>query len=86
MSLLDLLRSEARMHVAMRQGSAYGAWRMLVEKPLIEAALELTAGNQVQAAVLLGVNRNTLRKRLREYGICPAWDRVVERTQQEVMQ
>ena len=72
MTLYDLLRQEAREHVATSQSEAWGTWRLLVEKPLIEAALELTAGNQVQASLLLGVNRNTLRKRLREYGIATA--------------
>lgn len=35
------------------------------EKPLISAALEMTAGNQLKAAELLGLNRNTLRKKIR---------------------
>ncbi len=37
-----------------------------VERALAEAALEVTDGNQVQAARLLGISRNTLRKRTRE--------------------
>ena len=40
-----------------------------VEHPLIVATLELTRGNQVKAAEILGINRNTLRKRIRELGI-----------------
>ena len=40
-----------------------------VEYPLIVATLELTRGNQVRAADILGINRNTLRKRIRELGI-----------------
>ena len=40
-----------------------------VEFPLIVATLELTRGNQVKAAEILGINRNTLRKRIRELGI-----------------
>ena len=39
------------------------------EKPLLEFALSETAGNQLRAASLLGINRNTLRKRLGELGI-----------------
>lgn len=35
------------------------------EKPLISAALEMTEGNQLKAAELLGLNRNTLRKKIR---------------------
>ena len=36
-----------------------------VEEPLISAALAATRGNQIRAAELLGVNRNTLRSRIR---------------------
>ena len=37
-----------------------------VEAPLITAALAATRGNQIRAAELLGLNRNTLRKKIRE--------------------
>ena len=40
-----------------------------VEKPLIEVVLHKVGGNQTQAAELLGLNRNTLRKKIRTYGI-----------------
>ena len=40
-----------------------------VEVPLISAALGATRGNQIKAAELLGVNRNTLRKKIRELDI-----------------
>jgi len=43
----------------------------LVEKPLLKAVLRETRGSQVKAAALLGINRNTLRKKLREHGIDP---------------
>lgn len=41
----------------------------LVERPLIEAVLERTGGNQLRAAEALGINRNTLRKRITDLGI-----------------
>jgi len=40
-----------------------------VEYPLILAALTATRGNQIRAADLLGLNRNTLRKKIRELGV-----------------
>jgi two-component system nitrogen regulation response regulator GlnG len=41
----------------------------LVEKPLLRAVLRETSGNQVRAAQILGINRNTLRKKLTEHAI-----------------
>ncbi len=40
-----------------------------VERPLITLTLQATRGNQVRAADVLGINRNTLRKKIRELGI-----------------
>ena len=40
-----------------------------VERPLISICLEATRGNQIKAAALLGLNRNTLRKKIRELDI-----------------
>jgi DNA-binding protein Fis len=44
----------------------------VMERPLLLHALSLTGGNQLRAARLLGVNRNTLRKRCRDLGLEPA--------------
>lgn len=38
-----------------------------VERPLFEAVLDYTNGNQSEAAEILGINRGTLRKKLRNY-------------------
>jgi two-component system nitrogen regulation response regulator GlnG len=40
-----------------------------MERPLLTICLEATRGNQIKAAELLGLNRNTLRKKLRELDI-----------------
>ena len=40
-----------------------------IEHPLLSAALAATRGNQIRAADLLGVNRNTLRKKIRDLDI-----------------
>jgi len=40
-----------------------------VEKPLLSATLRKTGGNQIRAAEILGLNRNTLRKKMRSLNL-----------------
>jgi two-component system nitrogen regulation response regulator GlnG len=56
----------------MKSSSARNLHHMLisaVERPLIALVLKETNGNQIKAAHLLGVNRNTLRKKITELRI-----------------
>jgi len=41
----------------------------VVEKPLLTYILDPAEGNQTRAADMLGINRNTLRKKMREHGL-----------------
>ena len=61
-----------RDSAASESGRLYRSVMARVETPLLRLALELSAGNQLKAARLLGINRNTLRKRLRLLGLLPA--------------
>lgn len=53
------------------EGGVYHAALAAFERPLFEQVLERTEGNQLRAARMLGINRNTLRKRLSELDIAP---------------
>ena len=57
--------------IALKDGTLYDTLLAEVELPLIEAVLERTNGNQLRAAKMLGINRNTLRKKLDLLGIEP---------------
>jgi len=56
------LDSETRLHeLFVRQ----------VERPLVKVVLDATGGNQIRAAAILGIHRNTLRKKVAELGVAP---------------
>ncbi|MBY0484493.1 helix-turn-helix domain-containing protein [Nitrosomonas sp.] len=52
-----------------KPGNLYSMVVQSVEKPLIEIAIQHTNGNQTQAADLLGINRNTLRQKMKQFQI-----------------
>ncbi len=51
------------------EGHIYRAVVEEIEKPLIEAVLERVEGNQLKAAKMLGINRNTLRAKIKKLEI-----------------
>ena len=53
------------------EGEVYDAALAEFERPLFAAVLAQTGGNQLRAARVLGINRNTLRKRLTQLGLAP---------------
>ena len=75
----DLSIGQAVEHYLQRYFSGFGGelpppglyQRILaeVEYPLVLASMTATRGNQIRAAELLGLNRNTLRKKIRELGV-----------------
>ena len=73
-SLSALVERQLRTYFSASPGSLpepglYARALREFEKPLIQLSLEATGGNQIRAATLLGVNRNTLRKKIRELDI-----------------
>ena len=52
-----------------RPGDLYDLVIGEVERPLFEVVMEHTQGNQSQAAGILGINRGTLRKKLKTYSL-----------------
>ncbi len=71
--LEDLVRAKLRTFLSRIKGyhveDLHAQVISQVERPLVELVLEQTRGNQLQAAKVLGINRNTLRKKIRNLGI-----------------
>lgn len=67
--VLNALPSLVREETTADRGRLYRAVMARLELPLLRHVLDLSGGNQLKAARLLGINRNTLRKRLRVLGL-----------------
>jgi two-component system, NtrC family, nitrogen regulation response regulator GlnG len=67
--LEDLVVREVDAALASGTQDLHEALLHRIERPLLERVLAHTGGNQLRAASLLGINRNTLRKKLTELGI-----------------
>ena|SRR3989338_2602101 len=52
-----------------KKGRLYKSILEVIEKPLLEHILERTEGNQLKAARILGLNRNTMRSKIKRLGI-----------------
>ena len=73
-SLASSLERHLKAYFAAHEGElpAPGLYERIlheVERPLLALTLEATRGNQIKAADVLGLNRNTLRKKIRTLGI-----------------
>jgi len=62
---------ESVLDGAEPHGGRYQSALAAIEAPLLAAAISRTKGNQLRAAELLGMNRNTLRERMRVLGLKP---------------
>lgn len=65
-------RSVKRYFKDLKGEQPSGLYSMVIEqteKPLLQVVMEQVQGNQTRAARILGINRNTLRKKLRLYGL-----------------
>ena len=72
--LVRAVERHIREFLASRDGAAaptdiYDRVIAEVERPLIRLTLAATRGNQIKAAAMLGLNRNTLRKKIRDLDI-----------------
>jgi len=70
-TLEDLVRREvdALFERSSDTTDVYHRIQQRIERPLLEVVLERTQGNQIRAAAILGINRNTLRKKITELEI-----------------
>ena len=67
--IMNTVPALAEELLGSRPGDVYRAAVAIIERPLLAHVLATTGGNQLRAARLLGLNRNTLRKRCRELGL-----------------
>jgi Fis family transcriptional regulator len=52
-----------------RPSAIYDMVLSAVERPMLEVVMRQAHGNQLRASEMLGINRNTLRKKLQHYGL-----------------
>lgn len=52
-----------------KPSNLYDMMLLTVEKPIFQVVMARAGGNQSHAAAMLGINRNTLRKKLQQHGL-----------------
>jgi len=71
--LEDWLDKSIKQYISKMDGNVNGQLHELmidaIEKPLLKMVLKETQGNQTKTANILGINRNTLRKKIQEHKI-----------------
>lgn len=65
----DAMQSYFKQLEGAQTNNLYQMFLQEVEEPMFRAVLNYTRGNQSKAAELLGINRGTLRKKLKMYGL-----------------
>ncbi|WP_211461415.1 Fis family transcriptional regulator [Collimonas silvisoli] len=72
-SIQDVVRQSLEKYFKdlgeQRPSNVYDMVISTVEKPVLEAVIARAEGNQSHAAEMLGINRNTLRKKLQQHGL-----------------
>ncbi|MDO4430194.1 MAG: DNA-binding transcriptional regulator Fis [Lonepinella koalarum] len=70
--LRDSVRLAVKNYLAQLDGqdvdNLYELVLAEVEDPMLDIVMQYTRGNQTRAATMLGINRGTLRKKLKQYG------------------
>lgn len=70
--LHDSVRQALENYLSQLKDSPSDLYQLImaeVEAPLMECVMDYTKNNQSRAAIVLGLSRGTLRKKLKEYGL-----------------
>lgn len=72
-SIQDVVRKSLEKYIKdlgeQYPSNVYEMVVLTVERPILEVVMERAEGNQSLAAEMLGINRNTLRKKLQQHGL-----------------
>ncbi|AEO08186.1 DNA-binding transcriptional regulator Fis [Buchnera aphidicola] len=72
-SLNELVKNALKYYLSnLRDKKANNLYELVLtelEPPLLDIVMQYTRGNQTQAALIMGINRSTLRKKLKKYSM-----------------